>query len=493
MARAAAAAPPAMIAAAPRLRLIQKIGVGVNTIDLDGGEGARHRRCATCPARTRRAVAEMTLLLMLAALRRLPLFDAATARAAVLVADPPLQDRLGELGGRTVGLVGYGAVPRVLAPVLAALGCRVLYTARTPQGRRARRVSCRSTAAGGGGRRVSLHLPLTPDTERMIDAARAGAHEAGRRADQHRARRAGGPDGAGRGAGGRAGSAPRGWTCSRTNRSIRDEPLFRLPNVVRDAARGLADHRHVRPQLRSGRRELPPAGDGRGAAAPGGLTMALPPVLAGLALPVIAAAAVHRLQPRAGDRAVQGRRGRQLPGAQCAAGAGARRVAAPDQRRTGRNPTHAIPKEGGAIRGEPDRASLQRAAGARPQRVRAARVPITITSLGAREEVNAAMHSSGGIVLHDVINAAFARKAIAKGADGLILVAAGAGGHAGTVSPFALVAEVRASLPGRWCCRARSRPAMRCWRRRRWAPTSPISAPPSSRQTKRTPMRSTSG
>lgn len=71
------------------------------------------------------------------------------------------------------------------------------------------------------------------------------------------------------------------------------------------------------------------------------------------------------------------------------------------------------------------------------------RVPIVITSLGARPEVNDAVHSYGGIVLHDVINNMFAKKAIEKGADGLIAVAAGAGGHAGTLSPFALVEEIR--------------------------------------------------
>ncbi|WP_313803115.1 nitronate monooxygenase family protein [Sphingobium sp.] len=76
------------------------------------------------------------------------------------------------------------------------------------------------------------------------------------------------------------------------------------------------------------------------------------------------------------------------------------------------------------------------------------RVPIVITSLGAREDVNAAVHGYGGIVLHDVINNVFARKAIEKGADGLIAVAAGAGGHAGTLSPFALVEEIRAWFDG---------------------------------------------
>lgn len=71
------------------------------------------------------------------------------------------------------------------------------------------------------------------------------------------------------------------------------------------------------------------------------------------------------------------------------------------------------------------------------------RVPIWITSLGARVEVNQAAHDCGGIALHDVINDVFAKKAIDKGADGLIAVAAGAGGHAGPLSPFALVQEIR--------------------------------------------------
>ena len=70
-------------------------------------------------------------------------------------------------------------------------------------------------------------------------------------------------------------------------------------------------------------------------------------------------------------------------------------------------------------------------------------VPVWITSLGARPEVNEAAHSCGGIVLHDIINNTFARKAIEKGADGLIAVAAGAGGHAGPQSPFALIQEIR--------------------------------------------------
>jgi nitronate monooxygenase len=76
------------------------------------------------------------------------------------------------------------------------------------------------------------------------------------------------------------------------------------------------------------------------------------------------------------------------------------------------------------------------------------KVPLVITSLGAREDVNAAVHSYGGVVMHDVINDRFARKAVEKGADGLIPVAAGAGGHAGHLSPFALIQELREWFDG---------------------------------------------
>lgn len=157
----------AMIQAAPRLRLIQKIGVGVNTIDLDA---ARARGIPVCnlPGTNSRAVAELTLGLMLAAVRRVIRFDAGL-RAGVW-SDPGLQDGVGELGGSTVGLVGYGSIPRLLAPVLAALGCRVIHSTR------------RAVPDAIGERRdldallaeadiVSLHVPLTPETDRMIDAA----------------------------------------------------------------------------------------------------------------------------------------------------------------------------------------------------------------------------------------------------------------------------------------------------------------------------------
>jgi phosphoglycerate dehydrogenase-like enzyme len=112
----------------------------------------------------------MTLLLMLAALRRLAMLDRATRAGRGWALDPALQDFFLELGGRTVGLVGYGAVAQRLAPVLAALGCRVLYTARSPkpgaigEWRDLRALLEQSDV-------VSLHLPLTPATEKMIDAA----------------------------------------------------------------------------------------------------------------------------------------------------------------------------------------------------------------------------------------------------------------------------------------------------------------------------------
>jgi phosphoglycerate dehydrogenase-like enzyme len=155
-----------MIAAAPRLQLIQKIGVGVNTIDLDA---AKARGIAVCnlPGTNARAVAELTLALMLAVLRRLPRFDAAMRRGEW--SDPALQDGIGELGGRTVGLVGYGAIPRLLAPVLATLGCRLIYTSRTPHPDAVGEWHSLDALLSESDV-VSLHLPLTAETETLIDA-----------------------------------------------------------------------------------------------------------------------------------------------------------------------------------------------------------------------------------------------------------------------------------------------------------------------------------
>jgi phosphoglycerate dehydrogenase-like enzyme len=158
------------IAAAPRLGLIQKIGVGVNTIDV---EAAAARGIAVCnmPGTNSRAVAEMTLLLMLAALRRLPLLDRETRAGRGWGFSRDLFDGVGEIGGRTVGLVGYGMVPQLLAPALAALGARLLYTARSPKpGALAEWRTLDALLAESDV--VSLHLPLTPETDKLIDARR---------------------------------------------------------------------------------------------------------------------------------------------------------------------------------------------------------------------------------------------------------------------------------------------------------------------------------
>jgi phosphoglycerate dehydrogenase-like enzyme len=156
-----------MIAATPRLKLIQKIGVGVNTIDLDA---AKLRGIPVCnlPGTNARAVAELTLGLMLSVLRRIPAFDQRLRSGAWT--DTGLQDGIGELGGKTVGLVGFGAIPRILAPILAAMGCVVIYTSRTPVSdpiatyRPLQDLLAQADI-------VSLHLPLTPETERTIDAS----------------------------------------------------------------------------------------------------------------------------------------------------------------------------------------------------------------------------------------------------------------------------------------------------------------------------------
>jgi phosphoglycerate dehydrogenase-like enzyme len=157
------------IAAASKLNLIQKIGVGVNTIALDA---ARARGIPVCnlPGTNSPAVAEMTLLLMLAALRRLPVLDRATREGRGWALDPALQDGFGELGGRCVGLVGFGAVPQALLPVLRAFGCRVLYSARTPHPDAAAQWRSLPDLLAEADI-VSLHVPLTEETRHLIDAA----------------------------------------------------------------------------------------------------------------------------------------------------------------------------------------------------------------------------------------------------------------------------------------------------------------------------------
>ena len=158
-----------MIDAGASLRLIQKIGIGVNMIDLDA---ARRHGIAVCnmPGTNAQAVAEATLLLMLGALRRAAQVDRATRAGDGWALQTALQDDSSEVAGRSVGLVGLGAIAQRLAPVLVALGARVLYVSRTPKpGAVGERVPLERLLAESDI--VSLHLPLTSETERLIDAA----------------------------------------------------------------------------------------------------------------------------------------------------------------------------------------------------------------------------------------------------------------------------------------------------------------------------------
>ena len=157
-----------VIAASPQLRLIQKIGVGVNTIDLEAAQ-KRDIRVCNMPGTNSRAVAEASLALMFAALRRLVSFDAVTRRGDGWNWDPVMQDELYELGGRCVGLVGYGSIPQILAPMLVALGAEVIYYARRPK-LDAVGEFCALPDLLARADVISLHVPLDSETQHMIDA-----------------------------------------------------------------------------------------------------------------------------------------------------------------------------------------------------------------------------------------------------------------------------------------------------------------------------------
>ncbi|WP_199554414.1 NAD(P)-dependent oxidoreductase [Sandaracinobacteroides hominis] len=154
------------ITSAPKLKLIQKLGVGVNTIALDA---ARRQGVAVCnmPGTNSQAVAEMALSLMLAVLRRTPFFDLRTKAGEGWSADPSELDSVGEIGGRTIGLVGFGNSAQLLAPVLAALGARVVYTARTPRDVPYACWPLEKLVAEADI--ISLHMPLTEETRGAID------------------------------------------------------------------------------------------------------------------------------------------------------------------------------------------------------------------------------------------------------------------------------------------------------------------------------------
>jgi phosphoglycerate dehydrogenase-like enzyme len=159
----------AMIALAPKLKLIQKIGVGVNTIDRD----AAHRAgiaVANMPGTNTAAVVEQTLALMLATLRRVVAFDAAVRRGEGWRLPADSMEALGEISGSRVGLVGYGAVAQRLVPVLKALGADVGFWNRTARPDAiATPMSFDQLLATSDI--LSLHVPLTSDTRHLLDRA----------------------------------------------------------------------------------------------------------------------------------------------------------------------------------------------------------------------------------------------------------------------------------------------------------------------------------
>jgi phosphoglycerate dehydrogenase-like enzyme len=154
------------IASAPNLRLIQKLGVGVNTIALDAARGTGVAVC-NMPGTNSQAVAEMALSLMMAVMRRTCFFDARTRAGEGWTADPSELDSVGEICGRTVGLVGFGDSAQRLAPALAALGARVVYTARGQRDGPFDYWPLDRLVAQADV--VSLHVPLTDETRGIID------------------------------------------------------------------------------------------------------------------------------------------------------------------------------------------------------------------------------------------------------------------------------------------------------------------------------------
>lgn len=170
----------ALIAEAPRLRLIQQLGPDhpPGAVDLRAAQARGVAVCATPPGAATQAVAEMALALMLACLRRLPLLDRAVRAGAGWPPPAENQALCGEISGRTVGLLGYDAVAACLAPVLRAMGATLLYWDQRPKPE--------ATAAFVPLRElietsdiVSLHVALTAETERLVDAAALGLMKPG--------------------------------------------------------------------------------------------------------------------------------------------------------------------------------------------------------------------------------------------------------------------------------------------------------------------------
>ena len=151
---------------APRLRLVHKLGAGVNTIDVEAAT-ALGIAVANMPGANAPSVAEGTVLLMLAALRRVVELDHATRRGRGWPADPSLGETVRDIGGCTVGLVGYGNVAQRVETIVAAMGATVLHTSTADDGTPGWRSLAELLAASDI---VSLHLPLTDATSNLLDA-----------------------------------------------------------------------------------------------------------------------------------------------------------------------------------------------------------------------------------------------------------------------------------------------------------------------------------
>ena len=149
---------------ATRLRLVHKFGAGVNTIDVDAA--TKHGvAVANMPGANAPSVAEGTVLLMLAALRRLPVLDRATREGRGWPSDPQLGETVRDIGACTVGLVGYGNIAKQVAGIAAAMGATVLHTSTGDDGLPGWRPLPELL---GGSDIVSLHLPLTADTDGLL-------------------------------------------------------------------------------------------------------------------------------------------------------------------------------------------------------------------------------------------------------------------------------------------------------------------------------------
>ncbi len=148
-----------------RLRLVHKLGAGVNTIEVEAAT-ERGIAVANMPGANAPSVAEGTVLLMLAALRRLPELDRAVRRGAGWPSDPRLGETVRDIGGCTIGLVGYGNIAKRVGRIVAAMGATVLHTSTRDDGRPGWRPLAELLAAGDI---VSLHLPLTTQTHHLLD------------------------------------------------------------------------------------------------------------------------------------------------------------------------------------------------------------------------------------------------------------------------------------------------------------------------------------